>query len=713
MTERAVQQIPERLLPSDYRSIQGQEGPRPLTRLLTYDGSHRLLGWFALFMAFGAAYYFTRNSAFTRPEVAAWTSMLLACVAGLGLTGRMGRLVPIQAVLLVCCGGFAMGVAVAGLRTLTTPVVAIAQPMDRVLVEGWVTGIDPREEGARIRIRVHAMSDISESARPPLVRMTQMSGEPPFPGRFVRCYGALRAPPSPMIPGDYDFSRDAHFAGLGAVGFVYGQCDAGGLGEPRKGAWELELASFRRRIAERVDEAAGERAGGFAAALVSGDRSLMAEADREALRASGLAHLLAISGLHLGLVGGMIYLSIRRSLALWEWFALRVPVQKVAAIVALVVLSGYFVMSGMSVATQRAYIMSLVFFGAILFDRPALTSRSLALAMILVLLMQPETVATPGFQMSFAASGALVAAFRLWNQRQANQLANPSFVGKLQGAWAAIALSSLVGTLGTTPFALAHFDRLAPLGLIANLVAMPLVSILVLPAAAISMILTPFGQADLGLHVFGQSLELILLVAHKFADWGSRFAATTPTLPPVGVAALALASLSIGVFAIHEGRALVVPSLIALAAVALWHLEPQPVVKVTAGGWVAIEEDGGDTLYWTGNGRPGLKPLSYSDLDVSPDCNDGCELKLPSSKAKIVFGPRPALCGDRGDLQPSDIEQRLYLIEDRKCSPLDVPQGAVALIFLGNENTRVEVKSLPHRRWTPENRLPEISHSGE
>jgi len=418
----AVQQPERPLLPTDDPESQGRPLRRNLLAVLLYDGSGRLLGWFALSMAFGAAVYFLSPDPFpARMEVGAGLCAALVLTL-LEATRRFGHIFAQQAVLLVVLAGLATGFTAGALRNASTPVTALPASLDRIMVEGWVAGIDPRETGARVRLRVHAMSGVPAAQTPVFVRMTQMRGDPPFPGRFVRCYGALRPPPGPGLAGDYDFARDAHFKALGGVGFVFGSCEPGSLGPADGHEASLALAALRRRVAERVYVASGPEAGGFAAALVSGDRSLMPEADREALRASGLAHLLAISGLHLGLVGGMVYLLVRRSLALWEWFALRVPVQKPAAAAALIVLACYFVISGMSVATQRAFLMAAVFFGAILFDRAALTARSLAFAMILITLVQPETVVTPGFQMSFAATGALIAVFRLLERPPARQV---------------------------------------------------------------------------------------------------------------------------------------------------------------------------------------------------------------------------------------------------------------------------------------------------
>ena len=321
-------------------------------------------------------------------------------------------------------------------------------------------------------------------------------------GRFVRCWAILRPPPGPSIPGDYDFHRQAWFQGLGAVGYVQGRCRGGVLGMPetRLTRMQLKTGAARRRLAHYAKAAGGERA----AALVSGDRSFMAAEDQEALRASGLAHLLAISGLHLGIVGGLVYFLFRRGLALIAPLSLRVPVQKPAAVAALLAITIYLVVSGASVSTQRAFIMSTVFFSAILVDRPALSLRSFSLAMIAVVLIAPESVFAPGFQMSFAATGVLIAIYEAWSRRRT--VAINGFIG--QGLFAAKSLfvTSVAASLATAPFAVFHFERLAPLGLLANLAAMPVVSLLCVPAAGLAILLAPFGLSHIGLSLFGLSL---------------------------------------------------------------------------------------------------------------------------------------------------------------------------------------------------------------
>ena len=170
------------------------------------------------------------------------------------------------------------------------------------------------QAGVRLRLKVHAIDGLDENQTPPIVRVTHISSLETEPGRFVRCWVVLRPPPAPIIQGDYAFNRQAWYTGLGAVGYVQGRCRGGAIGAPHSflAGVELTISKVRRQLAQHVFEAAGQKAGGFAAALASGDRSFMSEADQEALRGAGLAHLLAISGLHMGIVGGLVFLMVWR-----------------------------------------------------------------------------------------------------------------------------------------------------------------------------------------------------------------------------------------------------------------------------------------------------------------------------------------------------------------------------------------------------------------
>jgi len=255
-----------------------------------------------------------------------------------------------------------------------------------------------------------------------------------------------------------------------------------------------------------------------------GVRAGIPEEINEAMRRTGIYHIISISGLHMALVAGTIMAMLRGGLALLPDFSSRRPVKKYAAFAALCVTGSYLLISGMVVAAERSFIMLAVMLLAVLFDRSALTMRNLAISAVLVILVSPHEVVGPSFQMSFAATAALVGAFAAWSDRRASRpdagvppqtsLAG-TVVRKAVAATGALAVTSLVAGFATTFYAVWHFQRVAPLSLFANLAVMPIVSILVMPFAVLSALAMPFGADWPFLYVMGRGLAAMIAIS----DW--------------------------------------------------------------------------------------------------------------------------------------------------------------------------------------------------
>jgi competence protein ComEC len=553
--------------------------------------------------------------------------------------------------LVVVALGLSMGLLAGSLRTRLVEAPVVSIETGPAMVEGWVQEVEPGRKGVRLVIRVHSIAGMSAEDWPEYIRVTHTSRLEVAPGRFVRCWSVLRPPPGPAMPGEYDFRRQAWFEKLGAVGYVQGRCRGGTLGAPADAVDRaaLALGAARRNLALKVDAAAGERAGGFAAALVSGDRSFMRLEDAEALRDTGLAHLLAISGLHLSIVGGLVFLLVKRTLVLFEPLALRVAVQKPAAVIALLACLAYLIVSGASVATQRAFIMAAIVFGAVIFDRSAISLRTFAIAMIAVVLLQPESVVTPGFQMSFAATGALIAAYELWRNRRAGE---ERVLGPVAFSWASIALTSLVAGLATMPYALFHFDRAAPIGFVANLVAMPVVTFLSAPSAAVAFILAPFGYSEIGLRLFGYSLELVLAVAHFFSRFSEQAGASDRSMPATS---LLLATAALAAFIALRGTLrFTVTVALAAACLVVWGLTPRFVAHWSSSGDLFVAKPAGGIERLALAKGNSLAPLRFANA-AEATCNEAdCEFLTPSGvSVKITKGLDPTICltlaGDEHD----------------------------------------------------------------
>ncbi|MEL6860480.1 MAG: ComEC/Rec2 family competence protein [Pseudomonadota bacterium] len=611
--------------------------------LLQFDILDRGASVFAIGMLIGAVWYFSIPF---EPSIA--VLVLIWVAAGIGFVWIRRTEVAGALALSLLAFAAATGALSGKLATERLNHVAVAAPMGPVLVEGWITQAEPAARGVRLVIKTHAVDGVLEGQRPKLIRLTHISSLQTEPGRFVRCWAVLRPPPAPIIAGDYAFDRQAWYAGLGAVGYIQGRCRGGALGPPG-GIWgqvALKVSEVRRSVARHVHEAAGERAGGFAAALASGDRSFMFPEDQDALRGAGLAHLLAISGLHMGIVGGLVFFGVWRGLALIEPIALRWTVKKPAAAAALVACTAYLVISGASVATQRAFVMAVVLFGAVLVDRVALTQRSLAIAMILIILIAPWSVLTPGFQMSFAATAALIATYEAWQaRRKASVGAGRSGVA----FWVkSLGVTSLVSSLATMPFALFHFNRVAGLGILANLAAMPIISLVTAPLAAMALVAAPIGLDAPVLRLFGLSLEAVLAIAHWTSSLSLGPDLSWPRMPPSALVSLTAALIWLCLRRSGQRQAWRLAGFLALSGV-MWALSARDRIHWAPSGDVFLESASGRVSRIAFVEGDGLGPLQFSDVPVSEHCAPGsaaCQQKIGAVAIALVHDADPTSCFD-------------------------------------------------------------------
>jgi competence protein ComEC len=419
------------------------------------------------------------------------------------------------------CAFTAFGACAAQVRAWSVAQPAFSGGGEPIVVEGWVVSDDSNESGPRLRLLVSSMEGVE--APPRYVRLAVREAGVLTPGRGARCRGSLSLPSGPLAPGGYDFARRAYFERLGASGFALGRCHPVDLAAPPH--WldraRLRLASVRSDLTLAIEEAAPGRGGAIAAALVTGDQGAVDQETMVALRDSGLGHLLSVSGVHMGVVGGLTFAALLALFSLIEPIALRWPVKKIAAVGALIVLAVYLVISGSSVPALRSFVMACVAFGAILLDRPAVSMRGLALAALIVIAFFPESVLEPGFQMSFAATMALVALFEA-HKGGVDPLPTPGpIVGALQASVRGIGgvlLISLVAGLATDPFAIYHFQRFSIYALPANLIVAPIMSFLVAPAAGVAAVLAPFGWAEAPLQLMAGALDLVAAVGATFGD---------------------------------------------------------------------------------------------------------------------------------------------------------------------------------------------------
>ncbi|WP_299812707.1 ComEC/Rec2 family competence protein [uncultured Roseibium sp.] len=557
------------------------------------DGDSRGLLWWSFAFAAGIAAYNLFPEEPHWPALAVLAALALALVIWAGRHGTLGRAV-------ILTFALACGLTVAAIRTAIVEAPRLGETMT-VTLTGHVLESQAGLRGTRVLLGVETIDGRPRSTVtfPEKVRLRVPAGDHNRVGEGVSLRARLFPPAGPVSPGGYDFSYRAFFSGIGATGFSYGPAVPAETGDPSMMLrFAAQIQQVREGLANRIRSAlpdTPERA--LIIALLVGDRSGISQEQEDDLRAAGLAHILAISGLHMALFAGGAYGSVLLLFALFPSLALRWPTHKWAAIVALTAAVGYLLISGAAVATQRSFLMIALVFLGIFTGRRGLTLRSVALAGLFLLLIAPERLFFPGFQMSFAAVICLVAVYEQWRKRSAdlhqhqdeghasgriNQVLR--FVGK----WAmGLFVTALVAGLATGIIGAHHFGRIAPYGLLGNLLGMPVFSLLVMPMGVLALVLMPLGLAVLPLHVmaFGLSIlqETAAFTANLSADAGAVGNLN-------GVSALLLLS-ALFIALLISGRRRFLSLVPLTGALALMVLSRPPDIQIAASGQVVATRD--------------------------------------------------------------------------------------------------------------------------
>ncbi len=480
----------------------------------------------------------------------------------------------------------AVGFAVAGFRTHK-----VAEPVLQWRyygpVEGRVVSLDRSASDAlRVTLDQVRLGDVPVYDRPARIRLS-VHGESVqlAPGQRIMTTAHLSPPQGPVEPGGFDFRRHAWFQKLGAVG--YSRNPIMTIHPPSADLGGLHVTSLRFAISDRVQSELSGDVGGFTAAVTTGDRSAIGQATLENLRVSNLAHLLAISGLHMGLLTGFVFVACRVLLSLVPFLALRLPVRKIAAVCALVTATGYLLLSGGAVATERAFVMVSVMLGAVLLDRRAISLRAVAVAGLIILVLRPESLLSPGFQMSFAATTALVAVFG--GIRDAQIPLGPKWLRPAT----ALLFSSFIAGLATAPIGAAHFNTVSHYGLLANILSVPVMGSVVIPAAVMAALLAPFGLDWIALNLMGLGLGWILGVAEWVSglDGARGFVPSPPKFVLPMIASGALWCI------LWQGRSRWFGIASIIFAISFWGQGDRPEVLVAdTGGLIGVMTQNGRAL---------------------------------------------------------------------------------------------------------------------
>ncbi|MEP6341847.1 MAG: ComEC/Rec2 family competence protein [Maricaulaceae bacterium] len=579
---------------------------------------------------------------------------------------RYTNLKPMTQNILLCAVFGSLGFVAANLHTASERINFFPDYQKAYRLSGWVEGYDNGRTGRRYMVRLMGVENLDTP--PERVRIRGQIGGFEV-GDFVETRAVLTGPPAPATPGGYDSRRSAYFKGLGGSGFAI---------EPFVKTAETplswresrrrDLLKFRYRLSQRIKSQSPETTAGLQAALITGLRQDIRPQQVDALRASGLAHILAISGLHMALFAGSFYSLISWLLASIPFLARQYDVRKFAAIGGIFAATLYLFVSGASVATQRAFIMAVILFLALILDRQALSTRSVNLAALITLWLHPESLLSVGFQMSFAAVLALVVVYRHWADWKVQR--GWSYTGglfmRVRNGIVSLSVTSLVAGFATGLFAIMHFQRWARYGLVGNLTAMPIFTFLVMPMALVTFLLLPFGLERFSLKIMGLGLEPVIWVAGRIEALPEAMLAFKK--PPEGF--IALYAVCFLLICLGRMGLRMFGGGLALILAMIWIQSPTAIMRVSDKGQVTWQSEAG--RYYTLNRRSdrfGRTQFLRGNGDADETVEDGrkldacdgqgCWLSLKGFKVAIVQTP---------DLLPEACETSDFVIIQKRAA---------------------------------------------
>ncbi|MDP9422237.1 MAG: ComEC family competence protein [Pseudomonadota bacterium] len=483
--------------------------------------------WFAVAFAAGIAAWLWLG----RPE--AWAAFI-ALALGMGLAGMSAG--PSRTGRAMLFGGLALaaGCALIWWRSEHVAAPRLERPLV-VSLEARIERVESRAAKGDLRLTLAP----ADKQLPPRIRVSLPEADAPKglgKGSTVRIKARLQPPPPMALPGSHDFARDAWFAGIGGVGRAIGPVQVMAAADGRS------LDAIRDRLGRHIRSQLPGGSGGIATALATGDQAAVGEEDAEAMRRSGLAHLLSVSGLHIAAVVGAAMLLSLKLLALSERLALRFNLVLVAAGFGALAGVAYTLLTGMQVPTVRSCIAALLVLGGIALGRDAISLRLVAVGALAVLAVVPEALAGASFQMSFAAVTAIIALHHWPPVRR--------WLAPREEVWPMRFLRGLFGLLLTgqvveialIPFALYHFHKAGLYGVAANLVAIPLTTFVIMPLEALALILDAIGLGAPIWVATGWAIDLILALAHRIAA-AEGAVAMLPSMPRWAFALMVLGGL--------------------------------------------------------------------------------------------------------------------------------------------------------------------------
>nr|NUR36699.1 competence protein ComEC [Sphingomonas sp.] len=501
-----------------------------------------------------------------------WQWQAFLCVAaaasliGFGLgAGRAGRALGWFAI------AAALGCALVWVRASTVAAPRLTRPVI-ASIEADVGAVDPLVARGAVRLTLRPRGD----QLPPTIRVNVRDEDMPAglrSGAVVSFRARLMPPPPMTVPASHDFARDFWFARIGASGRSFGPVQV------LKPADKSNIETLRNRLDQHIRNRLPGPSGTIATAFATGNQNAISEEDADAMRRGGIAHLLSVGGLHITAVVGLTMLLTLRLLALSEFLALRFNLLVIAAGAGALAAIAYTLLTGSQVPMVRSCIVALLVLAGMSLGREAISLRLLAVSGLVILAIQPEAIVGPSFQMTFAAVGAIIALHsspwaRRWFQRRDEHL-----LRRIVRGVAGLVVTGAAVELCVMPFVLYHFHRAGPYGVVANVLAIPLTELVIMPLEALSLFLDCFGVGQPAWTLTGWTIDLLLSFAHGIAAHTRLI--TIPQMPALAFGLLTAGLLWIGLWTTRVRIFGLIPVAVGLTITVL---APRPDLLVTGDG---------------------------------------------------------------------------------------------------------------------------------
>jgi competence protein ComEC len=605
----------------------------------------------------------------------------------------------------------AAGFGAAQLRAHMVSTPLIYYEMHDRAIEGTIEQIDLVEQKAKLTLSTPIVEYLEQDATPRRLRVSfKDSGSNWRVGDRVRFDATLFPLPPPDMPDAYDFGRHFYFLSIGGTGYAIHPPEI--ISNARQPGIHEWLYNLRRDIGDDMRSRMHGPAGTVAAAMTVGETGPIPDVDKILLRDAGLAHMLAIAGLHLGIVAGVVFFSVRLLLTLAPSLALRLPVKKIAAGCALLTAFIYLCLAGFPIPAQRAFIGAIFLFTAMLFDRRGISLRTLSLAAIFILLIMPESMFGPSFQLSFAATLAIISFYERFGRE---------IFHRGQAWWQAmiyhaigIAFSSAIATMATAPYVLYNFNRFAVFGLISNMVVIPLATFVIMPAMVLSLMLMPLGLQGIGYIPLQFGVDLML----SLSSWVTSLPYASLKLPSPSDFGLIACTIGLLWFCLRQGcKSLLGIPLMLIGLATITQHGPYDILVSNDATKVALRMDNAFLFI---RGKPesfdgqtwlryhgAAKAIALKNFDDA-DCDDiSCSFDTHGKHLVVALhkGKTEGVCDEKSDITISmdDLTgaacKKIPLLIDRNYLHAN---GAVGIRF-GKRGMEVETANAHRgtRLWTP------------